>query len=104
MRENTPFGIVGRGDGVAERVGDDDLAAERVIGVGRFVAERVDGLRDAVLRVIDKVRCVAAPVGLRDLAAERVVGVGRGDAGGGTRRDGQAGLDDDFGGKCRVRG
>ena len=69
---------------MAERVGDRDLTAKRIVGVSRFIAERVDGLRDAASRVLDKVRRVAAAVGLRDLAAERVVGVGGGDAGGGT--------------------
>ena len=89
---------------MAQRVGDGGLATKRVIGVGRFVAERVDGLGDAALRVVDEARCIAAPVGLRDLAAERVVGVGRGDAGGGTRRDGQAAAGDGLGGERRGRG
>ena len=32
---DAPFGVVGCGDGVAERIGYRSLAAERVIGVGR---------------------------------------------------------------------
>ena len=47
------------------RVGDGGLATERVVRVSRFVAERVDGLGDAALRVVDKVRRVAAAIGLR---------------------------------------
>ena len=39
---------------MAERVGNGDLATERVVGVSRFVAERIDGLGDAALRVIDR--------------------------------------------------
>jgi len=65
LRENTPFGIVSRGDGVAERIGYRSLTAKRVVGVGRFVAKRVDGLRDAALRVVDDLRAAAASVGLR---------------------------------------
>ena len=78
------FGIVGRGDGVAERVGDRCLAAKRIVGVSRFVAKRVDRPRDAPLRVVDGLGPAAASVDLRDLPAERVVGVGRGYARGGT--------------------
>ena len=65
---DAPFGVVGGRDGVAQRVGHRDLAAERVVGIGRLVAERVNGLRDAALRVIDKVRRVAAAIGLCGLA------------------------------------
>ena len=104
LRDDPPFGVVGRGDGVAERVGDGDLATERVVGIGRLVAERVDGLGNAALRVIDKVRRIAAPVGLRDLAPKCVVGVGRGYTRGGTRRDGQAAANDRFGRERRGRG
>ena len=89
---------------MSERIGDGDLTAKRVVGVGRFVAEQVDGLGDAALRVVDDLRCVAATISLRGLATKGVVGVGGGDAGGGAGGDGQAVAGDRFGGKRRVWG
>ena len=65
LRENTPFRVVGRGDGMAERIGDGDLSTERVVRISRLVAERVDGLGNAALLVVDDLRRVAASVGLR---------------------------------------
>ena len=59
------FRVVGRGDGMAERVDDGDLTAKRVVGVSRFVAKRVDRLGDAALRIVDDLRAAAASVGLR---------------------------------------
>ena len=65
LRDDPPFGVVGRGDGMAERVDDGDLTAKRVVGVSRFVAKRVDRLGDAALRIVDDLRAAAASVGLR---------------------------------------
>ena len=63
--EASPFRVVGRGDGMAERIGDGDLSTERVVRISRLVAERVDGLGNAALLVVDDLRRVAASVGLR---------------------------------------
>jgi len=104
LGEDAPFGVVDSRDGVAKRVGDGDLAAERVVGIGRFLAEGVNGFGDTALCIVDNLRRVAAAVGLRDLATERIVGVGGGYARGGTRRDGQAGLNGRDGRERRRRG
>ena len=78
-------------------IGYARLSPERVVAVRRLVAERVDGLGDAALRVVDDLRAVAASVGLRGLASERVVFVGGGDARRGARGDRQAAADDGLG-------
>ena len=104
LGDDTLFGVVGRGDGMAERIGDGDLSTERVVRISRLVAERVDGLGNAALRIVDDLRRVAADISLRDLATERVVGVGRGYAGMGAGGDGQSVASDRFGGKRRVWG
>mgnify|MGYP003289328211 CR=1 FL=1 len=80
------------------------MSPERVVGVGRRRPQRIDRPRDAPLRVVDGLRGIAAPVGLRGLATESVVGVSGGDAGGGTRRDGQATAGDGLGRESRGWG
>ena len=104
LEDDMSFGIVSGRDRVVKRISYRNLATERVVRVGCLVAERVDGLGNATLRVIDKVRRVAAPVGLRDLATEGVVGVGGGYAGMGAGGDGQATAGDGLGRERRVRG
>ena len=89
---------------MAERIGYRSLATKGIVGVDRLVAERVDGLGNAALLVVDDLRRIAASVGLRDLAAEGVVGVGGSYAGGGAGGDGQATAGDSLGRERRGRG
>lgn len=65
LGEDATFRVVGCVDDVRERIDYGNLPPERVVAVGCLVAERVDGLGDAALRVVDDLRAAAASVGLR---------------------------------------
>ena len=61
---------------MAERIGDGNEIAELVVGIGRAVAEGVDGSGMLAYGVVFCVAGVAATVDVSDLAAEYIVGNG----------------------------
>ena len=80
LREDAPFRIVCRRDGVRQRVCYARLPTKRVVAVGRGITECVNGRTDAVLRIVDRARRVAAAIGDGRLAFEGVISACRRDA------------------------
>ena len=60
--EHTAHGVVGKGEGVAERIGLRELVAQRVKGIGPDAALRVRDGRHVVVGVVAEIKAVAVGV------------------------------------------